>query len=88
MIITMITLLGRGIKVIGTTFGECLNYKSGLRILILPPEVPFFVVRKQSLLPKVPIFEKSGLEFNFPSKSKCPSLNFEIWVLGANLTEP
>ena len=31
---------------------------SGLRTLILPPEVPFFVVRKQSLLPKVPIFEK------------------------------
>ena len=31
---------------------------------------------------------KSGLEFNFPSKSKCPSLNFEIWVFGANLTEP
>ena len=25
--------------------------------LILPPEVPFFVVRKQSLLPKVPIIE-------------------------------
>ena len=23
----------------------------------MPPEVPFFVVRKQSLLPKVPIFE-------------------------------
>ena len=34
-------------------FGECLNYKSGLRILILPPELPSFVVRKQSLLPKV-----------------------------------
>ena len=28
-----------------------------LRILILPPEVPFSVVRKQALLPKVPIFE-------------------------------
>ena len=27
---------------------------------------------------------KSGLEFNFLLKSKCPSL----WVLGANLTEP
>ena len=31
---------------------------------------------------------KSGLEFNFLLKSKCPSLNFEIWVFGANLTEP
>ena len=31
---------------------------------------------------------KSGLEFNFLLKSKCPSLNFEIWVFEANLTEP
>ena len=31
---------------------------------------------------------KSGLEFNFPSKSKWPSLNFDFWVFGANLTEP
>ena len=31
---------------------------------------------------------KSGLEFNFPLKSNCASLNFEIWVFGANLTEP
>ena len=42
---------------IGTIFGECLNYKSGLRILIWPLEVPFFWVRKRPLLPKVPIFE-------------------------------
>ena len=42
---------------IGTIFGECLNYKSGLRILIWPLEVPFFLVRKWPLLPKVPIFE-------------------------------
>ena len=40
-----------------TKFGECLNYKSGLRILIWAPEVPFFVVQKQALLQKVPIFE-------------------------------
>ena len=45
------------IKALAAIFGKCLNYKSGLRILILPPEVPFFVVQKQSLLPKVPIFE-------------------------------
>ena len=38
-------------------FGECMNYKSGLRILVWAPEVPFFVVQKQALLPKVPIFE-------------------------------
>ena len=44
-------------KAFTAIFGKCLNYKSGLRILIWPPEVPFFVVRKQSLLPKVPIFE-------------------------------
>ena len=44
------------IKVIGAIFWECLNYKSGLRILIWPLEVPFFVVRKWSLLPKVTIF--------------------------------
>jgi len=31
---------------------------------------------------------KSGLEFSLPSKSKCASLNFEIWVFGANLIEP
>ena len=29
------------IKAIGTIFGECSNYKSGLRILIWPLEVPF-----------------------------------------------
>ena len=54
------------IKVIGAIFGECLNYKSCLRILIWPLEVPFFVVRKRSLLPKVAIFEtkKMALRFN------------------------
>ena len=31
---------------------------------------------------------KSGLEFNLPSKSKCASLNFEIWAFVANPTEP
>ena len=31
---------------------------------------------------------KSDLEFNFLWNSKCASLNFEIWVLGANLNEP
>ena len=36
------------IKAIGTIFGECSNYKSGLRILIWSLEVPFF----WSLLPK------------------------------------
>ena len=44
-------------KLLEAIFGECLNYKSDLRILIGAPEVPFFVVRKQALFPKVPIFE-------------------------------
>ena len=44
------------IKTLEAIFGEYLNYKSGLIILIWPLEVPFFVVRKRSLLPKVPIF--------------------------------
>ena len=39
-----------------TIFGECLNYKSGLRILIWPLEVPFFLVRKWAFLAKMPIF--------------------------------
>ena len=30
------------IKAVTAIFGECLNYKSVLRILIMPPEVPFF----------------------------------------------
>ena len=47
----------------------CLNYKSGLRILIWPLEVPFFVVRKQSLLPKVPIFETKKMALRV-AKSK------------------
>ena len=37
-------------------FGECLNYKSGLRILILPPEVPFFGSQRWALLAKVTVF--------------------------------
>ena len=40
------------IKVLTAIFGECLNYKSGLRILILPPEVPFFWSQKWALLAK------------------------------------
>ena len=57
------------IKVIGTIFGECLNHKSGLRILIWPLEVPFFVVRKWSLLPKVPLFETKKIALSV-AKSK------------------
>ena len=43
-------------KVIGTIFGECLNYKSGLRILIWPLEVPFFWSQRLALLAKVAVF--------------------------------
>ena len=42
-------------------FMKYLNYKSSLRILIGPLEVPFFVVRKRSLLPEVPTFETKKL---------------------------
>ena len=37
-------------------FGECLNYKSGLRILILPTEVPFFRSQRWALSAKVTVF--------------------------------
>ena len=40
-------------KVIGTIFGECLNFKSGLRILIWPLEVPFFLSENGHFWPKV-----------------------------------
>ena len=74
-------------------FGKCLNYKSGLRILILPPEVPFFWSQRWAFFAKVTVFaflqqkecsnkkieeNKSGLEFNFPLKSNCASLNFDF----------
>ena len=35
---------------------ECLNYKSGLRILIWPLEVPFFWSQRWALLAKVTVF--------------------------------
>ena len=57
------------IKAIGTIFGECSNYKSGLRILIWSLEVPFFWVRKRPLLPKVPIFETKKMALRV-AKSK------------------
>ena len=43
-------------KIIETIFGECLNHKSGLRILIWPLEVPFFWSQRLALLAKVAIF--------------------------------
>ena len=33
-----------------------MNYKSGLRILILPPEVPFFWSQRWALLAKATVF--------------------------------
>ena len=44
------------IKALSAIFGECLNCKSGLRILILPPEVPFFWSQRWALLAKVTVF--------------------------------
>ena len=58
----------------------CLNYKSGLRISIWPLKVPFFVVRKRSVLPKVAIFETK--------KMVLPSSSGQIKILrtlGQNL---
>ena len=46
-----------------------------------------FLQRKGAQIKKIEE-NKSGLEFNFLLKSKCATLNFEIWVFGANLTEP
>ena len=66
-------------------FGECLNYKSGLRILIGALEVPFFGSQRWALLAKVPVFgpKKSLSESSVilrktmspqPSFSKSPDL--------------
>ena len=44
------------LKAFTAIFGECLNYKSGLRILIWPLEVPFFWSQSWALLAKVTIF--------------------------------
>ena len=59
------------IKAIGTIFGECSNYKSGLRILIWPLEVPFFLVPKRPLLAKVPIFGPKKKDKGSSIKKKC-----------------
>ena len=48
---------GGGIEwVTGIIFGECLNYKSGLRILIWPVKVPFLWSQRLALLAKVTFF--------------------------------
>ena len=44
------------IKVLEAIFGVCLNYKSDLRILIWPLEVPFFWSQRWALLAKVTVF--------------------------------
>ena len=46
-----------------------------------------FLQQKECSIQKIEE-NKSDLESNLPSKFKCASLNFEIWVFGANLTEP
>ena len=68
-------------EVLEAIFGECLNYKSGLRIFILAPEVPFFVVQKQALLPKVPIFE------TFPNFGLYDFYFINLSLLGAILAK-
>ena len=46
----------------GTIFGECSNYKSGLRILIWPLEVPFFFG------PKMGTFGKKSVKMGHPTE--------------------
>ena len=52
----LIFALFHEIKVLEGIFGECLNYKSGLRILIWLLEVPFFLAQIWALLAKVTVF--------------------------------
>ena len=63
-------------------FGECLNYKSGLRILIGAPEVPFFVVQKQALLPKVPIFETQKMALRKNGSMTVVALGGDVFAGG------
>ena len=56
-------------------FGECLNYKSGLRILILPPEVPFFWSQKWALLAKVTVFGPQKMALLTNMQKMPPALN-------------
>ena len=54
------------IKVLEAIFGECLNYKRGLRILIWPLEVPFFGSQRWALLAKVPVFGPQKMALRVP----------------------
>ena len=47
-------------------FGECLNYKSGLSILIGALEVPFFGSQRWALLAKVPVFGPQKMALQVP----------------------
>ena len=51
---------------IGTIFGECSNYKSGLRILIWPLEVPFFLV---TFGQKCPFSDQKKWHFEWPNQN-------------------
>ena len=53
----------------GTIFGECLNYKSGLRILIWPLKVPFFWSQRLALLAKVTVFRPKKWHFEWPNQN-------------------
>ena len=58
-------------KLVEAIFGECLNYKSGLRILIWPLEVPFFWSQRWPLLAKVTVF---GPQFNSSVEGPCRTM--------------
>ena len=54
------------LKTIDAIFRVCLNYKSGLRILIGVLEVPFFGSQRWALLAKVPVFGPQKMALRVP----------------------
>ena len=60
---------GDEIKVLEAIFGKCLNYKSGLRILIGALEVPFFGSQRWALLAKVPVFGPQKMALTVPKSN-------------------
>ena len=79
--------------------GGCRAYKSGLRIFVCAPEVPFFGILRWALLAKVPIFGYKTWHFGCPNENsettfKSPkSLNDTLMLLtcgrnGSKVLEP
>ena len=62
-------------------FGECLNYKSGLRILIWPLEVPFFWSQRLALLAKVAVFGPKLDKILGLNRTARLNRDSELWTL-------